>query len=985
MTWRDCKKSVIALVVKVVEYYRRVHNKLKRISHLSEPPSLLLSDYQIIPDKPVETNSDEKVRFGHDKIANVIIDIFSKVEPPFTLGLFGGWGIGKSTIINRVVDNLKGTKIRTVIFDVWKYDDDSLRRQLLIKLDEDLKLHNKFKETLNQSLSIPQNLSIRVGLKLALSKTLYSLPIFLLLGLFWVLLKFNIIEWGFINQIKLWLIDTVGKVALYGVPLAFLTNWIQSIAQPGTSTTQKSATDSAEGFEDRFENEIVNKLHHGEKLLVIIDNLDRTTHEKSLALLSDIKTFFSKESEKSRVLFLIACDENAVRNQIRKNHFGSPSEYLRKFFNATISIPRYLGEELDDYTQEKLEQTKIADIYKNNDLVWLITYTYRNNPREIKQVINTLTVNYLLAKEMEDKGDIAEKGIVTKHVEQLAKLLIIKQRYPNEYKRLEKLSLYSFLEWEDVEADPEILINNPKKISLNKKQEFSNFIKDTRHIKISNLLLLVRLRQSEQEKKYPGLSAFFSYAEDGKKEIARKVFNKMAIKNYSDFDTALKNEVARLTMARVPSLINLTSIVVNCLGNNTKKCRKFVNQVGLSFPSGKALNPQFHTLNPEMVFRYIYPFLDTNLKRRITDSYISTMEFDDSKGFKGTSIEDSLELISVIARNKRDFIYDKNKIKKILAEHYFEPIQIITLVNNGGTDFLSDELAENYIKTIGGDVEVLQLQPLNMLEVHSPSTVKTALIKYGEIIQNESAKPMQADSRNAIVSYLYEYLLHAPQPISSYNDEDPKIVDKLTSLLCQWYDQSGVEKDKYKIIGCLELLDTENNSQSSVIKSKISNFIAKLSLPFANTLSESALSHYVEKYKTDVLQNLKNDIELMDVWGNKISNDELDEVVYGHIRDDHQIDLVTDRWSRILPIITQHNRMKSVIIDRLDRIKDTAKQKVLKYCETDDFSRDSGIKQKFYDYLDRIKGVNNRIVEVFGRRKYFTKEQKIRLGLLSNS
>lgn len=139
-------------------------------------------------------------------------------------------------------------------------------------------------------------------------------------------------------------------------------------------------------------------------------------------------------------------------------------------------------------------------------------------------------------------------------------------------------------------------------------------------------------------------------------------------------------------------------------------------------------------------------------------------------------------------------------------------------------------------------MEILQLQALNMLEVHSTSTVKTALIKYGEIIQNESVKPMQADSRNVIVNYLYEYLLQVPKSLGSYNNEEPRIVDKLSSLLCQWYDQSGVEKDKYKIIGCLELLDTENNSQSSAIKSKISNFIAKLSLSFAITLSESGFS-----------------------------------------------------------------------------------------------------------------------------------------------
>jgi KAP family P-loop domain len=64
-----------------------------------------------------------------------------EAEVPFTLGLFAPWGIGKTTIISEV-GRLVEEKAAFVYFDVWRYEEDALRRQFLRDLAR--QLHPRF-------------------------------------------------------------------------------------------------------------------------------------------------------------------------------------------------------------------------------------------------------------------------------------------------------------------------------------------------------------------------------------------------------------------------------------------------------------------------------------------------------------------------------------------------------------------------------------------------------------------------------------------------------------------------------------------------------------------------------------------------------------------------------------------------------------------------------------------------------------------------
>ena len=70
-----------------------------------------------------------------------IIDSLSG-NKSYTVGLFGGWGTGKSSIINTVKELYKSEKkcdIAFVTYDAWQYVNDSFRRMFLLKMQQELK------------------------------------------------------------------------------------------------------------------------------------------------------------------------------------------------------------------------------------------------------------------------------------------------------------------------------------------------------------------------------------------------------------------------------------------------------------------------------------------------------------------------------------------------------------------------------------------------------------------------------------------------------------------------------------------------------------------------------------------------------------------------------------------------------------------------------------------------------------------------------
>ena len=88
-------------------------------------------DYEFLIDKPIPSEEDQNIRFGHKEIARTLSDLILKAKPPFTIALFGKWGTGKSTISNSVKKHIEDQGIKIYYAQIEWFAKD------LIKIDQE--------------------------------------------------------------------------------------------------------------------------------------------------------------------------------------------------------------------------------------------------------------------------------------------------------------------------------------------------------------------------------------------------------------------------------------------------------------------------------------------------------------------------------------------------------------------------------------------------------------------------------------------------------------------------------------------------------------------------------------------------------------------------------------------------------------------------------------------------------------------------------
>src|SRR5205823_6354530 len=75
---------------------------------------------------------DDRLSFA--RMTEILYEVMRDApQPPFTIGIFGEWGSGKSTLMRMLDDRLKRDKRKTVWFNAWKYDSKEVIWNALIQ------------------------------------------------------------------------------------------------------------------------------------------------------------------------------------------------------------------------------------------------------------------------------------------------------------------------------------------------------------------------------------------------------------------------------------------------------------------------------------------------------------------------------------------------------------------------------------------------------------------------------------------------------------------------------------------------------------------------------------------------------------------------------------------------------------------------------------------------------------------------------------
>src|SRR3954463_2792873 len=71
----------------------------------------------------LDTPSDRPA-LGFADIAAALAEIVMESAPQFAVGVFGGWGSGKTTLMQAIEDRLDNDRIVPVRFSAWRYEKE---------------------------------------------------------------------------------------------------------------------------------------------------------------------------------------------------------------------------------------------------------------------------------------------------------------------------------------------------------------------------------------------------------------------------------------------------------------------------------------------------------------------------------------------------------------------------------------------------------------------------------------------------------------------------------------------------------------------------------------------------------------------------------------------------------------------------------------------------------------------------------------------
>ncbi len=358
---------------------------------------------RLLSDTPAETDA-----FGsHEKVARSIAEVVDTECGGKAIGLEGGWGSGKSTIVKLTAQELSETAEgahKTVVFDMWSHQDDPLRRTFLESLISHLQefewvCKNKWDQRIAELAKRRREETTRMvprltppGVGFALS--LLAIPIgAALIGAGLSLLGFKDAS-AALGRVLLpvGIAIALAPAIYYGVLLvgfkarrglhkgersagdgglselpALVTG--QASTESRTVVTQTPDHTSVE-FESMFRDLLDEALAEKDrKLLIVVDNLDRVEPTDALSIWATLQTFLSHRDHQrpawvDRLWVLIPYDDNAIlrlwdrSGSVPLKATKSPlaTSFLDKTFQLRFRAPPLLLSSWREFRLEALRQ-----------------------------------------------------------------------------------------------------------------------------------------------------------------------------------------------------------------------------------------------------------------------------------------------------------------------------------------------------------------------------------------------------------------------------------------------------------------------------------------------------------------------------------------------------------------------------------------------------------------------------------------------------
>lgn len=373
-------------------------------------PSGEVSDlqYALLNDRPASSSDDcLDTREAASELANILLA--SKQNSPFVLAVDGDWGVGKSSLLQQICEQLAplkdseksgspGKRRRRIPWLRAKWDDSDVK---CVQFNAWTAENSSVLESLITTVlyQLDPNFVRRQAHRLARHKGLLSV----------LRVSFSVVAgvFGLSRSVN----DALASLAVSPRSRMEVRDTVQGILNKWLAGSGNGKR-RPNGKNER-------------SLIIFVDDLDRCSSDTVLQMCEVIKLYLDMQG----LIFVLGCALSVLARGVRSPEGGRRGEeytYLEKIVQVAYRIPTPNDAQIQRLI-EKCAQESRTDELIGDEIYQILAERTQRNPRRIKRIINSFILEYKLHSSWKQP----ELGVAN-----LIKVVLLYQLYPQFYEAL---------------------------------------------------------------------------------------------------------------------------------------------------------------------------------------------------------------------------------------------------------------------------------------------------------------------------------------------------------------------------------------------------------------------------------------------------------------------------------------------------------------------------------------------------------------------